>query len=140
MGHSASPSAKYDASLYYGSVGALDRCTTVHQLALRRCVAQAALSRPRRPSVWQGVELLSAPLQSVAVLQVGVVALGDAPGAVEETPAAAGNHCGAVAVAWATRTETDIKPEMKKKNLFQLKAVFGCRLLTREIIYYVRSV
>ena len=51
----------------------------------------------------QGVELLPAALQPVPVLQVAVVALGDPLGAVQETPAAAGDHCGAVTVAWAGR-------------------------------------
>lgn len=47
--------------------------------------------------------MLCAVLQSVTVLQVGIVALRDPLGAVEETPAAAGNHSSAVAVAWAGR-------------------------------------
>lgn len=49
-------------------------------------------------SVRQGVESLGTALQSLPVLEVGVVALGDALGAVEETPAAAGDHRRAVTV------------------------------------------
>lgn len=47
--------------------------------------------------------MLGTALQPVPVLQVGVVAFGDPLGAVAETPAAAGNHCCAVTVAWKDR-------------------------------------
>lgn len=45
--------------------------------------------------------MLCTVLQSVPVLQVGIVTFRDPLGAVEETPAAAGDHSSAVTVAWA---------------------------------------
>ncbi len=102
-----------------------------HQLALRQCVRVCGLVSPLPSarcldtlsaqqavaafSVRQGIELLGAALQSVPVLQIGVVAFRDPLGAVEETPAAAGNHRCAVAVAWAVRKGNgDISPVKKQ--------------------------
>lgn len=93
-------------SMYYWAHQlALLQCVSVHgpvsplpQRAGTRSVSTAGLQRPS--SVWQRVELLGTALQSLPVLQVGVVAFGDPLQSVEETPTAARNHCGAVAVTW----------------------------------------
>lgn len=67
-------------TVFFGSVGRSLRCPA-----------------GPRSSARQGVEVLRAALQPVSVLQVGVVALGDPAGAVEEPPAAAGDCGGAAA-------------------------------------------
>lgn len=51
----------------------------------------------------QLIKLLGAALQSVPVFQIRVVAFWDPLGAIEKTPAAAGDHCSAVAITWAGR-------------------------------------
>lgn len=48
----------------------------------------------------QCVELLSTALQTVPVFQLGIVAFRDPLGAVQKTPAAAGDHRCAVVVTW----------------------------------------
>lgn len=81
---------------------ALRQRVRVHGLVFRSAQAAGKLSVQQSVaalSVWQGVELLRTALQSVPVLQIGVVAFRDPLGAVEETPAAAGNHGCAVTVA-----------------------------------------
>lgn len=57
-------------------------------------------------SVGEGVELLGAALQPVAILQVAVVAFRDPLGAVKETPTTGGDYGCAVTVAW---TQSDVE-------------------------------
>lgn len=50
-------------------------------------------------SVRESVQLLCHTLQSVPVLQVTIVTLGHSIHSIQQTPAAAGNHCSAVTVS-----------------------------------------
>ncbi len=55
-------------------------------------------------SVRKSIQLLCNTLQSVSVLQVSIVTLGDSVHSIQQTPAAAGNLCSAVTVSCKERS------------------------------------
>lgn len=76
--------------------------------------------------------MLCTVLQSVPVLQVGIVAFRDPLGAIEETPAAAGDHSCAVTVAWAGRKgdkdENSVSNPVMKQNSIMFLWLIGIDL------------